>query len=134
MATWSGWLAVMLVVLAATMPLAHRIVARRRAAPDSTTTRVHAAIGSLAAAGAFAHTVVVLPSLGSPAAVGGGMAALLPGGAAFFLLVAHAGIGLQLRDPRLKKRVAKRRTHIATALAISAAVATHVLVLERLAR
>ena len=134
MAIYSGWLAVGLIVLAAMMPLAHRIVARRRAAPDSSTTRVHFAIGTLAAAVAFAHTLVVLPALGSPGAVGGGMAALLPGGAAFFLLVAHAGIGLQLREPRLKGRVAKRRTHVATALAIAAAIGVHVLVLSRLAR
>lgn len=75
---------------------------------------------------AFLHTIVALPALGSPGAVGGGLLPLASAGCAFFLLVAHAGIGLQLRDVRLRDRARKRRTHAATAVAIVVAVTTHV--------
>jgi hypothetical protein len=59
------------------------------------------------------------------------IAPFLPAGAAFFLLVAHAGLGLQLRDERLCDRVKKRRAHTASAILIALAVTIHVVALER---
>lgn len=52
-------------------------------------------------------------------------------GAAFCLLIAHAGIGLSLTNERLKERAKKRRTHVVTASAIAITVAIHVVVLLR---
>ena len=60
------------------------------------------------------------------------MTALAPGTAAFFLLFAHVGIGLRLRDPRLRDRVRIRRWHVILALAIATTVAAHVIALLRL--
>lgn len=131
MAVWSGWLATMAILFAALVPIAQRIRTGKRAAPGSTPIRLHVLVGLATAALAFAHTMMVLPALGSPAAIGGGVEALLPAGAAFFLLVAHAGLGLQLRDPRLKARARKRRMHTTTAVLISLAVTVHIVLLER---
>jgi hypothetical protein len=80
---------------------------------------------------AFLHTLAVIPELGEPAAIRGGMFALLPAGAAFFLLMAHTGIGLQLRNERLRDRATKRRMHLTTASSIVVVVAMHVLGLHR---
>lgn len=126
MAVWSGWTAVTLILLAACVPVAYRLVLRRRAPPPSPPMQLHVALGLATALVAFVHTVIALPSLGSPGAVGGGLLPLASAGCAFFLLVAHAGIGLQLRDVRLRDRVSKRRTHLATAIAIVLAVSAHV--------
>ena len=52
-------------------------------------------------------------------------------GAAFFLLVAHAGLGLQLREPKLKDRARKRRMHTTTAVLIALMVAIHAVLLIR---
>lgn len=134
LAIWSGWLAATAVALAALVPLVARLRAGRRAAPTSPTIRSHVALGVATAALAFGHTMVVLPALGSPAATGGGMAALLPGVAAFFVLLAHVGVGLQLRDPKLRDRPKKRRVHAATATTIALAVALHAILLERAGR
>ncbi len=131
MAFYSGWLATVAIVLAAAVPIVQRLRAGKRAAPGSPTIRLHVVLGLTTAAFAFAHTLAALPALGSPAAIGGGVAALLPAGAAFFLLVAHAGLGLQLREVRLKDRVRKRRMHTTTAVLISVAVAVHAVLLER---
>jgi hypothetical protein len=125
MATWTGWIAAGLILLAALVPLVNRIVAGKRAAPDSGPTRAHVLIGLATSAVTFGHTVVAVQSLGSAEAVGAGMIALLPGGAAFFLLVAHAGLGLQLRDVKLRDRAKKRRAHTTTAIAIAIAVGVH---------
>src|SRR4051812_44934433 len=114
-AIWSGWLATAAIVLAALVPIVQRIRTRRRAPPGSPPIRLHVMVGLATAAFAFLHTMAVLPALGSPAVIGGGIFALLPAGAAFFLLVAHAGLGLQLRDPKLRDRVRKRRMHTTTA-------------------
>lgn len=127
----TGWLATLAIVLAALVPLVHRARQGKRAAPRSPSVRLHVTIGFATSALAFGHTFAALPSLGSPAATGGGMAALLPAGSAFFLLVAHAGLGLQLRDPRLKERARKRRAHTMTALSIAVAVTVHVVALAR---
>ena len=126
MAEWSGWLAVLSILLAGSLPLLYRLGANRRASPLSPTIRVHVVFGLSAAFVAFLHTIVALPALGSPGAVGGGLLPLASAGCAFFLLVAHAGIGLQLRDVRLRDRARKRRTHAATAIAIVVAVTAHV--------
>jgi hypothetical protein len=65
-------------------------------------------------------------SLGSERATAGGNLAILPGCAAFLIVVAHVGLGLQLRDVRLRDRARKRRSHLATAIAIAIASAVHV--------
>jgi len=129
----SGWFAVALIVLAATFPLGHRIWAHRRATPGSRTINIHVALGLSVAAGALVHTLSVLPSLGAPAVVGAGMLALAPASAAFFILFAHVGVGLRLRDPRLRDRTAKRRIHVVLAISIFVTVAAHVVALMRAA-
>lgn len=121
----------MAIVLAVLVPIGQRLRTGRRGAPGSASIRLHVAVGLATAALAFLHTMTALPALGTPAATGGGMSALLPAGAAFFLLVAHAGLGLELRHPKLKDRVRKRRMHTLTALLIILAVTLHVVALER---
>ncbi len=128
---WSGWLATTAIVLAALVPIVQRVRAGKRAAPGSSSIRLHVMIGLATAALAFMHTMAVLPALGSPAAIAGGVFAMLPAGAAFFLLVAHAGLGLQLRDPKLRERARKRRMHTTTAVLIALAVTMHVVLLVR---
>lgn len=130
----SGWLAVAAIVFSVLVPIVQRVRFGKRAAPGSPSIRLHVLVGLSTAALAFAHTFVVIPQLGSPAATAGGMAALLPAGAAFFLLVAHAGLGLQLRDPKLRDRARKRRMHTVTAILIAVTVAMHAIVLERAAQ
>jgi heme/copper-type cytochrome/quinol oxidase subunit 2 len=134
MAVWSGWLATVAIVFAVLVPIAQRVRTGKRAAPGAAPIRLHVIVGLATAALAFAHTMMVIPALGSPAAIGGGVAALLPAGAAFFLLVAHAGLGMQLREPRLKDRARKRRMHTTTAALIALAVTVHVVLLERAGR
>jgi hypothetical protein len=133
MAFITGWVAVALVALAGGIPAAQWLRAKRRLAPDAPRMRLHAAIGMAVAAVAFAHTLVAVPILGTPRAVGGGTLALAAGGAAFFVIVAHIGVGLQLRNPRLRERKRKRRTHLGTALAIVVTVGVHVVALLRAA-
>lgn len=130
-AIWSGWFATTAIVLAALVPIVQRVRAGKRAAPGSRPIRLHVLIGLATAALAFMHTMAVLPALGSPAAIAGGLFAMLPAGAAFFLLVAHAGLGLQLRDPKLKDRARKRRMHTTTAVLIALTVGAHVTMLLR---
>lgn len=133
-AIWSGWLAAAAIVAAALVPIAQRLRAGRRAAPGSSPIRLHVLVGMTTAALAFLHTLAVIPALGTPAAIAGGLFALLPAGAAFFLLVAHAGLGLQLRDPKLRQRAEKRRQHTTTAVLIAIAVALHATLLLRAGR
>jgi hypothetical protein len=130
-AVWTGWFATTAIVLAALVPIVQRIRAGKRAPPGSAPIRLHVTVGLATSALAFLHTLAVLPALGSPAAIGGGIMALLPAGAAFFILVAHAGLGLQLRRPVLKERMRKRRMHTATAILIAVAVTIHVALLRR---
>lgn len=122
----SAWLGAVLILAAALVPLGHRVLARRRAAPESRTISGHVALGLAATAMAVLHTFAVVPELGSPAAIRGGMIALAPATAAFFLLFAHVGVGLRLRNPRLRGRVRLRRWHIALATGIVVAVVAHV--------
>ncbi|HKQ69393.1 MAG TPA: hypothetical protein VJT73_08645 [Polyangiaceae bacterium] len=130
MAFWFGWLAVGSIALSASLPLGFRAWNKRRAAPDSRPIRVHVALGTATTVLAFAHVVFVVPDLGSPEAVGGGFMAFVPAAMAFCVIIAHAGIGLQLRDVRLKQRAQKRRTHVMTAIAIAVAVTAHVWILR----
>ncbi len=126
LAWWSAWLAAALIAGAALVPLGHRVLLQRRAAPGSRAISGHVGLGLSATAMAVLHTFAVVPELGSPAAIRGGMMALGPATAAFFLLFAHVGIGLRLRDPRLRGRPGLRRWHVALASAIVIAVVAHV--------
>ena len=130
MSAYSGWLAVALIVFAATVPLVYRAREKKRAAPGSRAIGGHVALGAAAAVFAFVHVLLALPALGSSQAIAGGATALLPAGGAFFVLVAHAGVGLQLRDPKLRDRPKKRRVHQATAITIVVLVLVHVVVLR----
>jgi hypothetical protein len=130
MALWSGWLAAIAIVIAATIPLGMRLRIGKRAAPTSAAIRTHVVLGLVTSAFAFLHTILVIPALGSPAATGAGPLAIFPAGLAFFLLVAHAGLGLQLRDEKLRTRAKTRRSHAMTAVAIAIAVGVHILTLE----
>lgn len=129
-AVYSGYLAVLVIVLAGLVPALVRVRLGRRAAPDSRETRVHVALGTAAAGCTFLHTLGALPALGSPAATSGGSLALLPAAFAFLVVVSHAGVGLQLKDTRLKDRPSKRRIHLTTATLIVLSVATHIVLLR----
>lgn len=130
-ARWTGWATVALIVMAALVPITTRFYAGKRGAPGSPPVRAHVLIGLTTAAFTFLHTIVILPALGSPGATGGGMLAIAPACAAFLLLVVHAGLGLQLRDPRLRTRTQKRRAHVALAITIATLVGVHAAVLLR---
>jgi len=134
MALWSGWLAAIAIILAGAIPLGTRLRLGKRGAPTSKPIRMHVVLGLVTSAFAFGHTILVIPALGSPAATGAGPLAIAPAGLAFFLLVAHAGLGLQLRDEKLKTRAKTRRSHAMTAVAIVVAVGIHILTLEQARR
>ena len=130
MAKWVGWVAVALIVAAAIVPLGYRAREKKRAAPDSGAIRLHVVLGLAVAVVALVHTLAVLGSLGSEGAVEAGMIAFVPGVLGFFILFAHVGVGLRLREPKLRDRASKRRTHLATAIAIAVATAMHVIALR----
>lgn len=130
MTLWSGWVILIVVAIAALLPLVRRIRDGKRAALGSSTLSAHVVVGLTTSALAFVHTLLALPALGSPSAIGAGVGGLLAGALAFCVLVAHAGIGLQLRQPKLRKRESKRRTHVVTAIGITLAAAIHVLALR----
>jgi hypothetical protein len=130
LASWSGWLGAALIVAAAFVPLGHRVFAHRRIAPTSRTATGHVVLGFAATAMALLHTFAALGALGSPAAIRGGMTALVPATAAFFLLFAHVGVGLRLRNPGLRARIKIRRWHVILALTIATTVAMHVTALQ----
>jgi formate-dependent nitrite reductase membrane component NrfD len=127
----TGWVATALVAGAASVPLGHRIVRGRRAALDSRPIRSHVAIGIAVCAAAFVHILTVIPELGTSTAIDAGMSALAPGALAFLLLLAHVGVGLQLRSPKLKDRPKKRRLHFTFATMIAIVVAAHVVIIMR---
>lgn len=127
----TGWLAAVAIALSGAVPLGYRLRTGKRGALRSLPIRSHVILGVSTAALAFGHTLMAVPVLGSPRAIAGGMVALVPAGAAFCLLIAHAGIGLSLTNERLKERAKKRRTHVFTASAIAITVAIHVVVLLR---
>jgi hypothetical protein len=126
LALWSGWITVALIVSAALVPIVQRLREGKRAAPDSPATRGHVVLGISAALLAFGHTLSALMSLGSERATAGGNLAIVPGCVAFLIVVAHVGLGLQLRDVKLRDRARKRRNHLATAIAITIAGGVHV--------
>jgi hypothetical protein len=130
MAFWLGWIAVAAIVISASIPIGIRLRMHRRAAPDSTPIRLHVVLGTATTLLAFGHTLAALSNLGSSAAIGGDFIALMSGAVAFMMIIAHAGIGLQLRDVRLKDRARQRRRHVATALTIAVIVAAHVVLLR----
>src|SRR5258708_31252195 len=125
-----GWICVAAIAASATVPLGFRIVEKRRAAPDSQPIRLHVALGTATVILAFTHTLAALTNLGSSEAIGGGFVALMAGGVAFLIIMAHVGIGLQLRDVRLRDRVRKRRMDVATASTIVLVTALHVWLLR----
>lgn len=130
-AAWTGWGAVTLLVTAALVPLVHRRRAGKRALPGSGTLRAHAALGLATSACVLGHGLAAIGSLGSSEAVGAGMTAFAPGAAAFFLLFAHVGVGLQLLRPKLRDRADKRRTHVIIATTIALLATVHVVALLR---
>jgi hypothetical protein len=130
MVFWLGWIAVLSIALSAAIPVGIRLKNGRRAAPDSGPIRFHVLLGTTTTLLAFGHTLAALSNLGSSAAIGGGFIALMTGGLAFMLIIAHAGIGLQLRDVRLRDRARQRRRHVITALTIAAIVIAHVVFLR----
>ncbi len=129
MASISGWLALAAVLLAALVPIVHRLRFGQRAAFASPPVRLHVVVGMTAAALGALHPLTALFALGSPEAVGAGVYGLGLGGLAFVVLLSHAGIGLELRDPKLKKRAASRRRHTITAVVLSTLGVAHALAL-----
>jgi hypothetical protein len=121
----SGWFAAGLLAVAFSIPAGHWLLRRKRAPFDSRPVTTHIAIGMGAAGAGFLHPLVALLALGSPGAVGGGDLGLAFGGFAFMMLLAHTGLGLALRDPKLKKRANARRAHLTTASIILASVGAH---------
>jgi hypothetical protein len=130
MTFWLGWIAVMAIALSATIPVGVRLRSGRRAAPDSGPIRFHVVLGTATTLVAFGHTLAALSNLGSSAAIGAGNIALMTGAVAFMMIIAHAGIGLQLRDVKLKDRVRQRRRHVVTAITIAVIVAAHIVLLR----
>ncbi|APR75281.1 Hypothetical protein A7982_00627 [Minicystis rosea] len=126
LAAITGWGSVTLLVTAALVPLLHRARLHKRAVPGSGTLRAHATLGLATSACALVHGLSALGSLGSSEAVGAGMTAFAPGAAAFFLLFAHVGVGLQLLQVKLRDRVKKRHTHLALAISIASLAGLHV--------
>lgn len=121
----SGWFAAGLLVIAFAIPATHFLARRKRATLESRPVSAHIAIGMGAAGAGFLHPLVALLALGSPGAVGGGDLGLALGGLAFMMLLAHTGLGLALRDPKLKKRANARRAHLTTASIILASAGAH---------
>ena len=131
MAAVSGYIALVAIFVAGLVPLGARLRLGKRAAPGSPPINAHVVLGVITSLLAGAHTFMVVPELGSPRAIAGGVAALGAGALAFFVLFAHVGIGLQLRKEKLKDRAKKRRMHLTTALIIAIAATVHALVLLR---
>ena len=125
MASWSGWAAAALMLAALLFPIVHRLRFARRAELTSPWVTFHFAVGLGAAGLGFLHPLTAVIDLGSPEAVGAGALGLGAGGVAFVVLLAHTGLGLKLRDPKLKKRPSSRRKHLVTAILIVVAVTAH---------
>jgi len=130
MAVVFGWLTLGLVFSAGLIPLGYRWRMTRRAAPDSKPISIHVMLGVATAGAAFVHALFSVLSLGSPTAVGAGNLAIAIGGAALLVLMAHVGIGLQLRNPKLrKKRKDLRGKHLLTAITITVLSVAHAVML-----
>ncbi len=124
--TLSGWATITLISAAGLVPLVARISARKRLPTESAATRTHVLLGLGVCVVCFLHTGVTLPNVGAPGAAAGGMLAMIPACLGFALLIAHAGLGLSLRRPKLKDRITKRRMHAVTATVIFLAACTHI--------
>lgn len=131
MARVTGWLAVAAIVLAALVPLLHRLRLGRRADLRSRSVSSHVALGLAAFGASFVHPLTSVLALGSAGAMSGGDLGLALGGLAFVVLVAHTGLGLRLRDQKLKGRAGVRARHTLTALTIVALVAAHTIAVLR---
>ncbi|MFO0547629.1 MAG: hypothetical protein U0271_04520 [Polyangiaceae bacterium] len=125
MARWSGWIAVALMVAAALVPLFVRVRDGRRANLESRPVATHVIVGMTAAGLGFLHPLTALFALGSPGAIGGGVLGLALGGLAFVVLLSHSGIGLKLRDPKLKRRSESRSRHLVTATLVTTLALAH---------
>ena len=125
----TGWVAMGLVVIAAVVPLGYRLWRRRRPAPRSPTISWHVIVGIGTALAAFVHAVVGVTSMGSERSIAAGNLPFAAGAAAVLVLMAHVGIGLQLRDPKLKLRPQLRRRHVITAITIGAFTLIHAVLL-----
>ena len=124
--TLTGWATITLIAAAGLVPLVARIRAQRRLPPESAPTRAHVLLGMGVCIVCFLHTGVALPNVGAPGAAAGGMLAMIPASLGFALLIAHAGLGLALRKPKLKDRIQKRRMHAVTATVIFLAACMHI--------
>lgn len=131
MASITGWFALVAIFVAGLVPLGYRLQSGKRGAPGSPVISTHVVLGVVTSLLAAGHTFVVLPELGSPTAIAGGMLALAPGALAFFVLFAHIGLGLQLRKEKVRDRAQKRRAHLATALTIAILATIHAVLLLR---
>jgi hypothetical protein len=131
LASYSGYFALAVIVLAGLVPWLGRLRLKRRAAVTESPIRWHVVVGITATAAASMHTLLALPALGEPAAVTGGALALAPGALAFLVVIAHVGLGLQLRNPKLKERSKKRMGHVATATALTVLALAHMFLLLR---
>ena len=129
MAVYSGWVTLALIVIAAMLPLGYRLKNSRRAAPVSRLTGTHVGIGVAVVLMAFGHSLFGVLSLGSSSAIAAGDLAIALGGVALLVLMAHVGIGLQLRNPKLRSRQEQRRKHIATATTIAVFAVSHAVLL-----
>jgi hypothetical protein len=127
----SGWIALVAIFVAGLVPIGIRLRTGKRGAPASKGISTHVLLGVVTSLLAGAHTFMVMPELGSPRAIAGGVLALGAGAFAFFVLFAHVGLGLQLRKEKLKDRPKKRRMHLATALTIAIAALVHAVLLLR---
>lgn len=124
-ASWSGWLAALIIVMAATIPLIARQQRGKRAAPDSPPIRLHVTVGLAVAAVSAIHTLLAILNLGAPEVIAAGDIPLAIGALAFLVLLAHTGLGLQLRNPKLRHRRQIRRQHWLTASILVVAVTLH---------
>ena len=116
------------IVVAAFLPLGYRWYNGRRAAPQSRPISLHVAVGVVVALTAFAHALFAVLSLGTAQAIGAGNLGLALGGIAVFVLMAHVGIGFQLRRPKLRDRPALRAKHRITALTIASFAVAHTVI------
>jgi len=126
-ARWSGWLAVAAVLAAVIVPVAHRVREKRRADLRSRSVSLHVGLGLVAGATGALHPLSAILALGDPTAITAGNLGLALGAVTFLVLLAHTGLGLRLRDPKLRQRPRVRRSHVITATLIGIATAGHVI-------